>query len=160
MCKQVTPHQIKIKQLTLDIFKSPWNVFWCMFVQQKPSTFSNFCNGTTTFAKLGIKSPLLCIMQMKDPSSSLSFGDIIFSKSLTFSVSGFKPSEVNSIPKNFISGLPKIHFSFNLHCIFEFKFGLPPSIWKKCPFLTSSFSSNYKIIVEKKNMRYVYKSWS
>ena len=60
----------------------------------------------------GIRSLLLYIMQMKDLSSSLSFGGSIFSKALTFSGSGFTPSEVNSMPQNLIYDLPKIHFSW------------------------------------------------
>ena len=58
--------------------------------------------------KLGIKS--LCIMKMKDLSSSLSFGGLIFSKTSTFSGSGFTLSEVNSMPQNVISNLTKIYF--------------------------------------------------
>ena len=59
-------------------------MFFGAFVWHKPSSLSNLCNGGTTFAKLGIKSILLCIMQMKDFSSSLSFNGLILPKDLTF----------------------------------------------------------------------------
>ena len=80
-------------------------MFFGAFVWQKPSSFSNLCNGGTTFAKLGIKSILLCIMQMKDFSSSLSFNGLFYLRIWLFT-----SSEVNKIPQNFISDLPKIHF--------------------------------------------------
>ena len=79
-----------------------------MCVQKMLPSFINFRNGATTFEKLGVKSLLLCTMQMKHLSSSLSFGGLIFSKALTFSGSGL---EVNTISNNFIPELPKTHFS-------------------------------------------------
>ena len=48
-----------------------------------------FCFVATTFAKPGIKSLLLCIMQTQDMSSSLSVGGLIFLKVLNFSESSF-----------------------------------------------------------------------
>ena len=62
-------------------------------------------------------------MQMRYLSSSLSVGGLIFYKALNFSGSGFTPSEVNSILKNFISDLPKIHSpGFKV----RFAFGIAP----------------------------------
>ena len=48
-----------------------------------------FCYGTITFAKLGIKSLLLCITQTQGMSSSLSVGGLIFLEALNFSESSF-----------------------------------------------------------------------
>ena len=48
-----------------------------------------FCYGTITFAKLGIKSLLLCITQTQGMSSSLSVDGLIFLEALNFSESSF-----------------------------------------------------------------------
>ena len=62
------------------------------------------------FEKFGIKSLLLCIMQIKDFNSLLFLGRGRFSKALTFSGSGLTLLEEKIIPQNAISVFPKEHF--------------------------------------------------
>ena len=109
-----------------------------MFVQQG---LSHSVNRATTFVKPGIKS-------LKDLISPLSFGGSIFSMALTFSGSGFTPLEKKHSPK--------LHFLFTKNtcfwvqsksCILNYSHYFQESVF----LLTSSFSSNYKIIVVKKH---------
>ena len=62
------------------------------------------------FQKLGIKSLLLCIRQIKDFNSLVFLGGGRFSNSLTFSVSGLTPFDEIIVPQNAIFVFPKEHF--------------------------------------------------
>ena len=62
------------------------------------------------FGKFGIKSILLCIMQIKDFNSLLFLGGGRFSKALIFSRFGLTPLGEKIIPQNTISVFPKERF--------------------------------------------------
>ena len=66
------------------------------------------------WAKFSIKSEFDCMMHKKLISSSLFVGAVYFRASI-FTGSGFIPSELLTVPQNFVSLLPNLHLlGFNI----------------------------------------------